>query len=178
MAVDNDQARAEQEGEPSELTVVTVGQGAEQEGGPSELAMVAIGQPPPNLDLGPGLRLGEAEPPPLADTEQAVVAAPRLRRRRVLDLQWTEVTCTVCNGIAGQLKFDPAPGNRDGPSWVMRVPDPNTREWPQQGERFRRRRTSRVGDDDGFARAWIQENRVCCPQDPRAAPAASSSCLP
>jgi len=79
-------------------------------------------------------------------------------------IPWEPICCDVCHVPAGQIKLEPAPGQRDGPSWVMRVRDPATDVWPTQGARFRTRRTSVVGEDDSFAKAWVQKNRTCCPQ--------------
>ena len=74
---------------------------------------------------------------------------------------WEVVLCVACGSEAGQYKFEPCPGLRDGPSWIMRTANPDG-AWPTCGPRFRTRRTSVVGDSPDFAQNWCQTNRTCC----------------
>jgi hypothetical protein len=94
-------------------------------------------------------------------------AAPRpaglVRRAHVGEyLTWETVQCDVCGAEGGQMKLNPLPGNRDGPTWHMRVRDPVTLQWPTSGARIRARRTSVVGDSPAFGLSWCQTNRTCC----------------
>ena len=93
-------------------------------------------------------------------------AARPVVRRGLPHLLWDVVLCNVCGNEAGQYKFEPAPGGRDGPSWIMRTKEPGTEDWAVRGVRFRTRRTSIVGNSPEFAQTWCQQNRACCPQVP------------
>ncbi|CAE8673040.1 unnamed protein product, partial [Polarella glacialis] len=96
--------------------------------------------------------------------------APAARRARAgaygPATPWESVCCDVCHAPAGQIKLEPCPGQRDGPSWVMRTQDRAVPDvWPTQGPRYRARRTSVIGEAPTFARDWVQLNRICCPQE-------------
>jgi hypothetical protein len=98
-----------------------------------------------------------AIPRPVARGARAGPAGP--------GIPWEFVFCDVCHAQAGQIKLEPSPGMRDGPSWVMRTQDPaEPGAWPAKGPRFRTRRTSVIGEAPTFAKNWVQQNRICCPQ--------------
>ena len=103
------------------------------------------------------------------DAPRRVAAvAPQLagsRRGRIgPTVPWENVVCTLCGQAAGQVKLEPNPGQRDGPTWHMRTMDPETQTWAVSGARHRSRRISVIGEDPQFAISWCKENRICCPQ--------------
>lgn len=134
---------------------------------PPEVDIVAAGQPavgPPIAPVGNEVLAGAPVELPPADGAPVGLppAAAQPGQRRSGALLWQDVPCASCGLIAGQIKYDPAPGNRDGPSWIMRVEDPAAPgKWPQCGHYFRTRRTSVVGELAAFATNWVTENHGC-----------------
>ena len=100
-------------------------------------------------------------PPPVVPPEPA---QPRAARRAEM-LDWTDVTCSYCHSICGQIKYDPNPGNRE-PIWVMRVREQDG-QWPTQGRNFRRRLTRLIGESDELATKWCRSQRTCCQTNKR-----------
>ena len=135
---------------------------------PPEVDIVVAGQPavgPPIAPVGNEVLAGAPVELPPADGAPVELppAAAQPGQRRIVALMWEDVPCASCGLIAGQIKYDPAPGSRDGPSWIMRVEDPAAPgKWPQFGHYFRTRRTSVVGELAAFATEWVTENH-CCP---------------
>ena len=72
--------------------------------------------------------------------------------------QWSDVDCPSCSALVGQIKYDPAPGSRDQPTWFMRVADEHG-VFPNQGPLFRRR-VARFMDEDG-ATTWVLSKKKC-----------------
>ena len=94
---------------------------------------------------------------PVADLARIPAAAhPRARLRDAYN-RWTNVPRARCGDVAGQLKVDESPGNRDPMTWFMRV-----KLEPSQGPMFKRRSARIVGETDDFAKDWIETNRKCC----------------
>ena len=109
---------------------------------------------------------------PLADLVRPVAPAPRpdapaparaaaaVHSRGYIN-QWANVVCATCGNVAGQIKWDPGPGQRDDPTWFMRVRCADGK-WGSKYPEFRRRTTGVVGDSDEFPKGWVQENKNCC----------------
>ena len=120
----------------------------------------------PDVDAAPaalGLAVGRVEDQPVrAAPLVPPVRAGRRAGRLGPAVPWEVVACTLCGQEAGQIRLEPAPGLRDGPTWCMRTKDPATGTWAENGPRHRRRRTHIVGESANFAKLWVQENRVCC----------------
>lgn len=81
--------------------------------------------------------------------------APRVERgprapQRAHAIQWEIVRCSHCGAVAGQVKLDPGPGGRDGPTWNMRVKLSNG-QWAEKAPLFRKRRVSVFGETDAKA---------------------------
>ena len=117
-----------------------------------------IGAPPPDnlpddMPLADLLPAGVAANPPAA-------AAPRVHGRGYIN-QWQDVACPRCGRTAGHIKLDPGPGNRDCPTWMMRVRDA-AGKWGSKYPDLRKRTTSVVGESDEFALRWVQDNKKCC----------------
>ena len=74
-----------------------------------------------------------------------------------------------CGRVAGQFKLHQGPGNRDKPSWFLRVKDPSTGSW---AENQPLKRTIIQTPVDGPAKNrdwainWVRENRQCCSSSP------------
>ena len=134
---------------------------------PPEVDIVVAGQPavgPPIAPVGNEVLAGAPVELPPADGAPVELppAAAQPGQRRIVALIWEDVPCASCGLIAGQIKYDPAPGNRDGPSWIMRVEDPAAPgKWPQCGHYFRTRLTSVVGELAASATNWVTENHCC-----------------
>ena len=73
---------------------------------------------------------------------------------------WQDVLCNVCGQVAGEIKLDPGPANRDQETWFMRVKEGD--RWASKYPKFRRRTANVIGISDDFATGWVHENRTCC----------------
>ena len=94
---------------------------------------------------------------------KAAAERPVPRHTRNYTNQWTDVRCDRCNvPIAGQIKFDEAPGQRDKPTWFMRVREADNSLSHSSGKYFSRRLAERVGHTDEFAMEWIRKFKRCC----------------
>ena len=117
----------------------------------------------PDVDAAPaalGLAVDRVEDQPVrAAPLVPPVRAGRRAGRLGPAVPWEVVACTLCGQEAGQIRLEPAPGLRDGPTWCMRTKDPATGTWAENGPRHRRRRTHIVGESANFAKLWVQENR-------------------
>ena len=113
----------------------------------------------------------EAVAPPLAAGEGVLGRPAAAPRAPVLDIApripvliWEDVRCPRCGRIAGQFKFAPGPqrrGEKDPPTWFMRVPNEQGK-WTTSGSNFSRRQTHIVGESDRYPKEWIDKNRRCC----------------
>lgn len=99
---------------------------------------------------------------PLADPAPRPAAAGRvIAGRRDEVILWSDIFCEHCGDHCGQIKLDPHPGNRDEPTWVMRVQNEHG-VWPQKGGLFRRRIARLIGDGPEGATKWVMHMRKCC----------------
>ena len=122
-----------------------------------------IPEPPPNPVEEHPAALEENQP---GEAAQPIVpaAAPADRVRgpgRGYFNYWMDIKCATCNRVCGQLKKDPGPGDRDPPTWYMRVRNADG-SWPSKGPQFRRRSVNTFGDSDVRSRKWIEDNKLCC----------------
>ena len=111
------------------------------------------------------VRLAVAPDPPAAPAVPADVPG-RHRGPPVLPpLIYTTIACQRCGAAAGQVKYHPAPGLRDGPSWYLRVWDPASGGW---GNKRPHRTVLRENAErtEVWARQWVQDHRTCCPDEP------------
>lgn len=114
---------------------------------------------------GEGVASGFDEAQSLAserDESQAPSAAcptKRVHMRGYINM-WSDITCTRCGAICGQIKLDPGPGGRDSPTWYSRVKLADG-SWPSKGRYFTRRSINTVGESDEFSRAWIADWSHC-----------------
>ena len=99
-----------------------------------------------------------AVPKPMA----VVADRPVPRNLRDSINTWTNVRCEQCGiAVAGQMKLDPGPGDRDPKTWFVRVLDEDGK-WPNQG-RFRKRSVCKiVGESDEWPLSWIAKHKKCC----------------
>ena len=103
---------------------------------------------------------GEEAPQSLpAELDEPEAPLSRLRHRGYIN-QWSDITCSHCHAICGQIKLDPGPGARDSPTWYSRVKLPDG-SWPTKGRFFTRRSINTVGESDDFSRAWIADWSHC-----------------
>ncbi len=105
-----------------------------------------------------------AEPTQPHTADSAAARASTHRGPNVLGHtnQWVDVDCDRCGGVAGQIKYHPNPGGRDGPSWYMRVRDPLTNAWAERAPLRRVLRTTRLDESGDAARDWVKAKRTCC----------------
>lgn len=115
--------------------------------------------PPPN-DIPDDTPLAALVPPVAPVPAEPAQAAAPVHARGYIN-QWADVLCPTCGNVAGQIKLDPGPGQRDDPTWFMRVRCADGR-WGSKYPEFRRRTTGVVGDSDEFPKGWVQENKTCC----------------
>lgn len=108
----------------------------------------------------PGARFGGGSQAVPADVA-AHPAQPRTSRDYVGT--WTDVLCSQCGNVAGQIKLDPGPAGRDPKTWFMRVKEDDGITWGHKYPKFRRRVVTIFGDTDKKPKEWVQENRHCCP---------------
>jgi len=151
-------------------------QDAGPEAGEPEPAAPLVPEPEPAAPLvvpEPAAPVGAAPVIPPVDIVndaqlRVAAAAPQLagvwRGRVGPTVPWETIVCALCGQPAGQIKLEPNPGQRDGPTWHMRTVDPATKTWAVSGPRHRTRRTSVIGEAPIFAMSWCEENRLCCPQ--------------
>ena len=120
-------------------------------------------QPPPFPadDEQPGA--ADGPPGPAAGHEQLVPRGARgpLVRHAVGFLNWTDVLCTACGEVCGQIKLESLPGGRDAPVWHMRVQDDNL-QWGTRQPHKKTTRTSIAGDSDQYAPNWCRTNQKSC----------------
>ena len=95
--------------------------------------------------------------------DEPAVAGPARERKPFLDelLRWTDVRCGVCHQPAGQFKYHPCPGGRDGPVWYMRVKDAATGQWAERCPWSICRRTTTTSEDASWPLQWIDRNKTC-----------------
>lgn len=107
---------------------------------------------------------GAAPPKAKAAAVPKAVVADRPVPRSLRDSfnTWTDVRCEQCGiAVAGQMKLDPGPGDRDPKTWFVRVLDEDGK-WPNQG-RFRKRSQCNIaGEGDEWPLSWIAKHKKCC----------------
>ena len=101
-----------------------------------------------------------ADPPADGAAGPAEPRPPAVVHRDYIN-QWEDVMCDTCHRVAGQIKLDPGPGNRDEPTWFMRVRDAGGK-WGSKYPLFRRRVTNVIGQSDEGPRKWVQDTKSCC----------------
>ena len=106
--------------------------------------------------------LADLVPRPAAPRPEADDRAEGAPRHLVRDFVgvFQDVECSTCGAVAGQIKHDPRPGDRDEPTWFMRVKVGG--KWGARFPHFRRRQCQVIGHSDKFAREWVQKNKTCC----------------
>ena len=116
----------------------------------AEVAVLDGAPQPPAAGAAPG----DARPDPAP-------RGPRAAGRGFINA-WTDVQCSSCSSVAGQIKLDPFPGSRDAPTWFMRIKQADG-SWASKFPGFKRRTTHVIGESEDFPVRWVQENRTCCP---------------
>lgn len=151
---------------------------------PAAIVLAGATQPSeigaPALAAEPGaIQLSEIGAPALVGEPGSQIAAPdtlvplgpavHSRGPRLVALIWTDFPCPVCHKVAGQYKFHPSPGGRDGASWLMRVWDRGAMKWGHKLPLSRTQRESTMTEEDGtlidpetYVQRWITNSKTCC----------------
>ena len=121
---------------------------------PAQMEVEVDREQPAGPNAGPNAEIGENAPE--VDEQPRPVRGPG---RGYINV-WQDVLCNVCGQVAGQIKLDPGPANRDPETWFMRVKEGD--RWASKYPKFRRRTANVIGISDDFATGWVHENRTCC----------------
>jgi len=116
--------------------------------------------PPPAPE--PGVPEPPGAPPPLPPPMGPDVAAHIRAANYGNTTGWDDILCDRCHCLAGQKKYNAAPGMRDGETWYMRCFNYVGNSWPVKLPGYRAKRHSTMQDAEGFIHSWVQSNRSCC----------------
>ena len=87
---------------------------------------------------------------------------PQARGANVFDAQWLPIICANCGRLAGQYKYygEKGPGDRDGPSFLMRCVDPTTQQMGTHTP-YRQCKKEHIMNESDVVQ-WIRRWAGCC----------------
>jgi len=118
-------------------------------------------EPPAVPPEPPGPGEPAVPPPPPIPVPPALAAHVRAASFG-LTAGWDDIYCNKCRNLAGQKKFSPQPGLRDGETWYMRCFDYVENSWPTRKPGYRAKRQSTMQSAELEIQTWVQSNRSCC----------------